>query len=212
MQYSDALAFMAALGFASLFMVLQFLPFFRLRPFLKAGMAAALAVSCFLSDLPLMWMGIGFALSALGDFFLDLQDEKRFMWGLIAFFAAHIAYLVFLIPLMLPFEKFTAIEWGMCLGLAGLTIGFFLWLKPSLPKELAFPVTAYMAVLTVMGMAALTTTGSRLIPLGALLFIISDMVLAVDKFKSALPMGKPLNWALYASGQLLLALGVIWSV
>ncbi len=208
----DALAFMAALGFASLFMALRFVPFFKFRPFIKAGMATALAVMCFAAPSPLLWMGVGFGMSALGDFFLDLRDEKWFMAGLIAFFLAHVAFLIFLVGLMMPIEKFTSVEWAMVVGLSVVTLGFFVWIKQGLPKGLSVPVAAYMVILTLMGIAALTTTGSPLIPLGALLFIASDMLLAVDKFKTPIPLGGQMNWALYSSGQLLLALGAVWSV
>ncbi|MCF6221967.1 MAG: lysoplasmalogenase, partial [Robiginitomaculum sp.] len=60
-----------------------------------------------------------------------------------------------------------------------------------------------------MGIAALTTALSLLVPIGALLFIASDVVLAVERFKFKFPLDKKINWALYASGQIVLAIGVV---
>ena len=57
-------------------------------------MAAVLAVYCMaLGGKTLVLMAIGFGLSALGDFLLDLPEDKGFLAGLAAFFAAHVAYL-----------------------------------------------------------------------------------------------------------------------
>ncbi len=210
----DALAFMIALIAANLFFILRFLPRFSLRPFLKAAMAAALAAMCFLTETPLLWMGVGFCLSALGDFFLDLEGKTWFLPGLFAFFAAHLAFIAYLAPHMLPFANFSGLEWAISGGLIVATLAFFIWLKPSLPKNLVLPVALYSLVIVAMGGVAMTTTlESILIPIGALLFILSDMVLAIDKFKTShLAMGKQINWALYAAGQIMLALGTIWSI
>ena len=105
---------------------------------------------------------------------------------------------------------FTPIEWGISASMIVLTIGFFLWLKPALPVDMKIPVAAYSGVITLMGITALTTTlPSLLVPLGAILFIASDVVLAVERFKFKFPLDKQINWTLYAGGQILLAVGVV---
>ena len=199
-----------AIIFAAIFLILRWRPFFTFRPAIKATMAVLLAVYCITAQLPLTVMAAGFALSALGDFFLDLRGEKYFLPGLIAFFAAHVAFAVYLFGHMVPLSMFTPIEWGMSAALIACTIAFYIWLKPALPKDMKIPVAAYSAVITVMGITALTTTlPSMLVPIGAMLFIASDVVLSVERFKFKFPLDKKINWALYASGQILLAIGVV---
>ncbi len=171
-------------------------------------MAILLALYCLIApNVPLVFMATGFAFSALGDYFLDLPNDK-FIPGLLAFFAAHIAFLIYL----WPHAGFIIAPNGLllCTGLALVNIAFFLWLRPSLDKDLKLPVAAYSAVIAIMGMAAFTTDLlSIFIPIGAGLFIASDVVLALERFKYPNAAAKQLNWILYAVGQILLAVGVV---
>lgn len=198
-----------AVIFAAIFFALRWRSFFAARPFIKATMAVLLAAYCITAQPPLIVMAAGFALSAFGDFFLDLRGEKYFLPGLIAFFAAHVAFAVYLFGYADPLSSYTGIEWFMCAALAAATIAFYIWLLPALPKDMKIPVAAYSTIITLMGIAALTTALSLLVPIGALLFIASDVVLAVERFKFKFPLDKKINWALYASGQIVLAIGVV---
>ena len=200
-----------AIIFAAIFLILRWRPFFAFRPFIKAAMAVLLAVYCLQTPtVPLTIMATGFALSALGDFFLDLRGERWFLPGLFAFFAAHVAFAVYLFGHMVPLSMFTPIEWGMSATLIAATVAFYIWLRPSLPRDMKIPVAAYSLIITIMGITALTTTlASIFVPVGALLFIASDVVLATERFKFKFPLDKQINWALYASGQILLAIGVV---
>ncbi len=153
-------------------------------------------------------MAAGFIASALGDFLLDLPEDKGFLSGLIAFFAAHVAFLIYL----WPYAEFMGAPFGMliCAGLPIANLMFYFWLRPSLPSDMKIPVAAYSVVITIMGVAAFTTSlPSLLVPLGAALFIASDVVLSVEKFKTKFWRAKTINWLLYASGQILLAMGVV---
>lgn len=199
---------------ALIFFILRWRNFFVLRPYIKAAMAVLLAVYCLQTPtIPLYIMAAGFALSALGDYFLDLRGAKWFLPGLILFFIAHVAFAVYLFGHTVPLSMYTRFEWGMSVGLIAATIGFYIWLKPALPSDMKIPVAAYSAVITLMGIAALTTTlPSLLVPIGALLFIASDVVLSIERFKFKFPLDKQINWALYASGQILLAVGVVGSI
>jgi len=177
-------------------------------------MGIMLALYCvYISSLPLYIMAAGFAFSALGDFFLDIPDDKGFLLGLAAFFAAHIAFLAYLWPHMAPLSQLNPAMLGGLGLLFSVNTWFYLWLRPSLDKPLHVPVAAYSTIIAFMGMAAIgTTLPSYLVPLGALLFIASDVVLAIEKFKTKFPYAKTLNWLLYASGQIILAIGVVSTV
>lgn len=98
MELSPILLGIAILG-AITFLPLQGKPFFKPRPLIKAIMAIALALYCLDNDAnALIFMAFGFALSALGDFFLDYPQDKYFLPGLISFFVAHVAFLIYLWP------------------------------------------------------------------------------------------------------------------
>lgn len=77
---------------------------------------------------------------------------------------------------------------------------------------LAIPVAIYGASLAVM--AVLATGVSRLTGLGAALFLVSDIVLAVEFFVApgAIPYAAFVNMALYLPAQLMITLGVLQEV
>lgn len=127
----------------------------------------------------------GLLFSLIGDIFLMLP-ENRFIQGLLAFLIAHLFYIT-----AFTFEGGRVLSvWG---AIPFLIYGtFMLWLLwPDLGK-MRFPVTAYMLVILLMGWQALmrwTATGQKgsgLALVGALLFIASDSILAVDRFKGRL--------------------------
>lgn len=202
MNSSEYILGVAVIG-AIVFLLVQNREFFKSRPVIKGVMGIALAAYCFSGGHDaIVFMSIGFILSALGDFNLDFPEDKYFIRGLISFFLAHVAFLIYLWP---------HATWSVpiCVLIGVFTLGFFIWLKPSLDKELLVPVAAYSLVIGLMGSAAMTTSlSSPLIPFGAALFIASDVVLSVEKFKFKFPMDKTINWVLYAGGQIALATGV----
>lgn len=198
---------------ALVFFVLRFTKPFPGRPLVKALMGVFLALYCWQAGGIALWaMSAGFLCSALGDFLLDLPSDK-FIAGLIAFFIAHMCFLLFLFPLMVPIKNWGLLEFFYGFAMIGITIVFYGWLRPSLDKGLSLPVAAYALILALMGVSALTQSHPVLfITLGAMLFILSDMVLAAERFKISFKGAKPLNWFLYASGQILLAIGAAQSL
>ncbi|MCF6221166.1 MAG: lysoplasmalogenase family protein, partial [Robiginitomaculum sp.] len=96
-----------AVIFAAIFFALRWRSFFAARPFIKATMAVLLAAYCITAQPPLIVMAAGFALSAFGDFFLDLRGEKYFLPGLIAFFTPHMAFAVYLFGYADPLSRYT---------------------------------------------------------------------------------------------------------
>ena len=79
------------------------------------------------------------------------------------------------------------------------------------------PVSLYSTVITVVLYAAMTTisnpewstSASFLVSVGALLFYISDLILAWNKFVSPIKNGRMINIGLYHLGQIGLIAGVI---
>ena len=149
----------------------------------------------------------GLALSLLGDIAL-MFPEKWFTAGLVFFLAAQVSYILAFKPLpghpispatFLPFVLF------------GLLM-FFL-LAPKLgPMKL--PVFIYIAAITLMaGFAAarfIDRGGTKplLAFVGAVLFLISDSVLAYDRFARKVPGARVIILGTYFPAQLLIALSV----
>jgi len=158
---------------------------------------------------------LALALSALGDLLLSRDGDRAFLGGMIAFLAAHLAY----IPLFVNLGGSSLIgaRWPVLavLVLFGLAMMRVLW---SGLGSFRLPVAAYMLALLAMGAAALALPldgVNAVIPLGAALFILSDSILALEKFRLApdapLRRGTPFAvWALYWLAQALITFGVLW--
>ena len=84
------------------------------------------------------------------------------------------------------------------------------WLQPHLEPPIALPVQVYVAAISLMVITAFGARGagaSRLVVIGALLFFISDLAVAMQRIVA--PGFPAYLWGLplYYSGQLCLALG-----
>ncbi|WP_185964385.1 lysoplasmalogenase [Aliikangiella marina] len=113
--------------------------------------------------------------SALGDFLLDYDREGWFVFGLGAFLIAQIFYIFSFSPLQ---KKH--LGWVGAYVFYG--IGMFLLIKTQL-GELLIPVVVYMTILLLMGISALTSRRSNIwLIVGGLSFVVSDSLIAIDKF------------------------------
>lgn len=155
--------------------------------------------------------------SMLGDVFLLFQENSEifFMSGLGSFLAAHLCYAHLFFKSMGPKEH--EMPRRMLFFLVGILLygaGLILVLWPGL-NELKLPVIAYAGVLMLMSIGAWNrdpkvNPGSfSLVLAGALFFIASDSLLAVNKFVWELPAAHVLIMSTYGIAQLLIVLGVI---
>ncbi len=156
------------------------------------------------------WIAAGLVASLAGDLLLELSPAT-FTAGLVAFLSAHVLYIkAFLLrtralrpALALPFAA-----WG--------ALAFFV-LAPSL-GPMRLPVAIYTLAITVMGWRATALVGSPgstggepwRTAAGAILFMLSDTLLAFNRFH------EPIAWAgygiivLYWAGQVGIAASA-WS-
>lgn len=155
-------------------------------------------------------------LSAVGDAFLAQDGEKEFLAGLASFLAAHVAY-VALFAAAGEGALIMADPWRSALAAAMLVFSglllFRLW--PVLDAGLRFPVAAYAAAILAMGLSALSLA-APLVILGATLFVISDGILATERFllqpsSQHRRWTRPAVWLLYYAAQVLITLGVIFA-
>jgi uncharacterized membrane protein YhhN len=154
------------------------------------------------------YLMMGLILCLGGDVFLALSGLKWFRAGLVAFLLGHGLYILafnFLIPFSGWFSP------GDLLILA-ISLGACRWLWPHL-GAMKLPVLAYVAVITLMVFGAravfespaLPLTGKALIFWGAILFYLSDLLVARDQFIRKAFSNRLIGLPLYYSGQFLLA-------
>ena len=162
----------------------------------------------------------GLTLSLAGDVLLIFPSHKAFLFGLIAFLCAHLVYIAAFVHLRIAGmlgqpQSNLAAEVIAAAVLALIAGAIYLYLKPKLGTMRA-PVIVYMLVISVMVHRALAVafaypgraTLVGLIVAGALLFYVSDAILAIDRFRmnGAMPHGHLWNLSGYYAGQLLIAL------
>ncbi len=164
----------------------------------------------------LLWFGLGIILSLAGDVFL-LFIDRFFMFGLIAFLLAHIAYLVgFNTP---PPQGLSAWSLGatIVIGVSAMRLlrRIVAGVKEKQPR-LVGPVVIYSMVITLMLLSALLTlfrpeewmaTPALLVSLGAFLFFLSDIVLAWNRFINPIRHGRMLNIGIYHLAQIAIVIG-----
>ncbi|TVQ87411.1 MAG: lysoplasmalogenase [Deltaproteobacteria bacterium] len=152
-----------------------------------------------------VWIAVGLGLSSLGDLLLELPIDL-FVYGLIAFLLAHLAYIAAALdewPPLRPLHALPFVAW--CVGL-------YLWLLPSM-DDLAVPVAVYVVVIcTMLWRMAARADASALTTLalvGAISFAASDSLIAVRKFSSDFAGAREAIMILYWLGQLLLATSAV---
>lgn len=152
-------------------------------------------------------MVLALVLSLAGDVFLMLNG--LFIPGLVSFLGAHLAYIA-------AFRR--RVPWFAHRGalLATLAVGAamyaFLW-AGGLPVALRGPVAAYVLVIALMAAQALGRarvlghSAARMVAAGACLFMLSDSLLATNRFAQALPMAPFWVLATYYAAQVMIVWG-----
>jgi len=160
----------------------------------------------------------GFFFAWIGDTLLIFEPKHPvfFMLGLGAFLITHILYIV-------AFTKKGTVNSNIAqlkkkpyliLIFAMLGLGLYTLFYPNL-ADLAIPVAIYTAVIIIMVLAAInrnniTNSDSyKLCLIGALLFMLSDMTLAVNKFFMPIDYAGLYLIVLYMAGQYLIMRGSI---
>lgn len=155
------------------------------------------------------WILAGLALSLVGDIAL-LWPKQGFLPGLIAFLLAHLAY----IAAFHRRVRFGA-RWQPFAVYALVAVAVLIVLWPGIPAALVVPVLLYVACLgsmaaqsAVVWRVARGTAGEALARSGAIggaLFMLSDALLAFNKFAAPLPMASLLVLGSYWAAQWFIA-------
>jgi uncharacterized membrane protein YhhN len=142
------------------------------------------------------------ALGGVGDMALLGSSEAAFTAGLVSFLAGHVAWIIALRqrPGGGRLRGRPVLAAPYLTGFSALNA--YLWKRTGKDR---IPVIVYSAALLAMSLAALDT-GSPKTAAGGALFLVSDALLALEKFGGVhLPANESLVMATYASAQALLA-------
>lgn len=150
-----------------------------------------------------LWLVAALLCSMAGDIFLAVDRVRLFVAGLGSFLLAHLCYLILFWMRRGPVSRRQKLQL-LLLGFFG--VGMLVLLTPGL-GALKLPVYAYMAAILAMGATALCLPGRPLVGAGALMFILSDSLIALDKFVTPVFMAGPAIWYTYAAAQVLIVLG-----
>lgn len=165
-----------------------------------------------------IWFGAGLLFSLVGDVFLLLRS-RFFIAGLFSFLIAHLLYII-----GFSFGAIKLNTWGIVPIL--LVVGLVILAYPRIVRgvrrrlehrRLWLPIVLYMLTITIMLFSAMMTwfrdqwtfEAALLASVGALLFMISDTVLATGRFLRPVPYGNFLVMFTYHLGQIGIATGAL---
>lgn len=167
-----------------------------LRSMVKTTAVAALTLAAGLAQAPAMLIA-ALAFCALGDWFLSRDGDRVFMAGVAAFAAGHVAYIALF--LLHPLADVARISQSPQIWIVGILILIGLIMAGLLAPRagaLRGAVLGYIPIILGMGVAVLALPGPGWALAAAIAFIMSDLVLASEKFM--LPDGHlALRWTPY---------------
>ncbi len=166
---------------------------------------------------------VGLFFSLWGDVFLMFRDDNLFIFGLGSFLMAHLAYIYGFVSN----TRESCITTGKIIGNFFLVIPFFIFLRyfmgyigpfiRSSPdtSDFIIPVWVYGLTITTMGYVAtvranvVSKLSFRTIFIGAILFIVSDSIIAINKFVQEIPYSAFWIMSTYVTAQFLIVTGSI---
>jgi uncharacterized membrane protein YhhN len=181
MRYSWLLLIPAALSVAAT--RTDFLPCKMGVPLSCALLLVAVAGNSQRKQMVIIPVAFAFGASAVGDYFLSnkLDSATYFVWGIAAFFIAHLGYLAYSI-------KVGQLHWrSLWLLWLGYLIYFILYLYPAIDSPvLSLSVLIYLLISCVVLSAALgmQTGGVNKwgFALGVVLIVVSDTLISLNEF------------------------------
>lgn len=164
---------------------------------------------------------LGLFFSWLGDLFLMIRhefeppkDKMFFIFGLAAFLIAHLNYIICFLKDVKGKNKIGFIEAkpSLIMPFIAFIVGLLYFLGDSI-QAMKVPVYLYCIIITLMSIVALnrkgivSATSFKLIFIGSLLFIFSDMCIAISVFKAPFYLSRVLIMSTYILAQYLIAKG-----
>ncbi|MGH2664302.1 lysoplasmalogenase [Flavobacterium sp.] len=163
------------------------------------------------------WLLSALFFSWVGDVILMFADkgELYFIFGLVSFLIAHILFIVLFVKQSSDKRPLNKILFGLGITIISAYLyGMLTLLYPTL-GDLKIPVSVYaftislMLVMAIRGSLTWKKPMNLLILNGAIAFVTSDSILAMNKFYSPLPNSGFLIMATYIVAQYLIVLGIL---
>lgn len=166
-----------------------------------------------------VFANLAFFFCFLGDFFLLWDaDNTYFILGLSSFLIAHIFFIIFFYRLKKFSDKYRLFLFAagsIIFCYIGLLL-FLIW-QGVLRQSMQIPVIVYGLIIGMMLLTAVHSINNKSIKRlarnyfvpGALLFVLSDSILALNKFSVDIRYGSVLTMVTYAGAIFMLSLGVV---
>lgn len=211
--------FQIYVAFSLLYLIILLLGYESLDLFLKPALIPILGFGVYLCRKFPTKNALLLALlfSWIGDVILLFADiaEIYFILGLVSFLTAHIIYCV----LFNNQIKIKAPKNRIIFAIGSFIIAFYLigMLSVLLPSlgDLKIPVIVYASVISIMllfafnGFLVWENPGNKYILIGAIAFVISDTILAINKFYEPIERSSFFIMLTYLVAQYLIALGIL---
>ena len=177
---------------------------YLLKPLVMVGLVGIALTFSDVDSTARVLMVLGLLASMVGDVFL-MTPRNYFLYGLSAFFVAHVLYIAALIALGIS-------PIGFLIGILVMVVvaGFFglRIVQKAKSTGMSAPVAAYMLILSIM-VAAAFGTGIVVAAIGAVLFAASDTIIGWTKFVKEFPRSRTIVMVTYHLGQLGLVLALL---
>ncbi len=181
---------------------------FILKPLAVGGFLLLAVISGALDDTYGRFIFLGLMACAIGDvLLLTRTSQKLFIGGIAAFAIGHIAYLSAFVWMQSGSVGYGRFALKVLVAIA--SVGFFIWIRRHLPRDMQTPVALYSLIIMMMVIGAL---GLPQMPplylaiIGAVMFAVSDIFVAKDRFVSQNPKNALGITPLYFGGQALIIL------
>jgi uncharacterized membrane protein YhhN len=177
------------------------------KPLATAALIGVAATIDPTSDEQRWWFVAALVLSLIGDVALMLPSD-RFVIGLGAFLAAHIAYVVGFATLGGSAADYLIGLAVVAAAIVPLAARFVGALRRAGAKELVVPVVLYIAAIAAM-VASAIAVGNAVAIVGAILFMVSDSLIAETRFVGPRPHGRVAIMVTYHLAQAALVLSLL---
>lgn len=162
------------------------------------------------------WIGLGLLCSSLGDIFLEIDSNNfsYFVGGLLSFLIAHVMYINAFVTDKLCYDRLYYVS----LFVLTYMVTIMILLLPGVETGLIVPVIVYgvvisgMLFLGVLRFFSTSTinTSSRVCGLiGSIVFVISDSILAFNKFRTPFENAHTYVMITYYAGQAFIAASTV---
>ncbi len=167
----------------------------------------------------LLWFGLGLFFSALGDVaLLPKHTHKTMTLGLVGFFLTHVFYIIGLNPYFPPRFNVAGVLVIIMVAITAVQVCLRVLRSPRAQKHASskYGIILYISALSLMLISALFTytqgekwqdAHALLVGTGAMLFFLSDTLLAWNFFIQPISHSKLYNRVAYHIGQIFIILG-----